>query len=341
MEHIGTNVFVETFYPGVNLGCIITGEGTVCIDTPLLPGEAQRWRQRIDALEGEPVRFVVYTSGQRERILGTQYLIRIQQDEPSLSEALFQPDYGRDGKKDGGTQPPLGLLRHLQGGFAARIADMGSGFFASGSTVIAHKLAWAQVQEHRSDNFKQSMIDTLADRDPDIINLEVISPQITLDASLKLFVGDEVIEVLAVARGALWVWLPGQGVLFAGDTVVVGTHPPLIATDTREWLAALARLRRERRFREAIIVPGRGSVCDASATEPLTEYLRLARDRTRRIYRAGRPKADLNKVAADLLSLYPVINGQHERVQRQIKLGLDDLYDTFKAADVDDSDAVD
>jgi glyoxylase-like metal-dependent hydrolase (beta-lactamase superfamily II) len=335
MEHIGTNVFVETFYPGVNLGCIITAEGAVCVDTPLLPGEAQRWRQRIDALEGEPIRFVIYTSGQRERILGTQYLICIQQDAPS------RPDYDRNGNKNSGTQPALGLLRHLQGGFAARIAGMDSSFSASCSTVIAHKSAWEQVREHRGDNFKQSMIDMLADRDPDIVNLEVIPPQITLDASLKLFVGDEVIEILAAAKGVVWVWLPSQSVLFAGDTVVVGTHPPLAVTDTREWLAALARLRREKRFREATIVPGWGPVCDVTATEPLTEYLRLARDRTRRIYRAGRPKADLNKVAADLLLLYPVVDGQHERVQRQIKLGLDDLYDTFKAADIDDSDGED
>jgi hypothetical protein len=71
----------------------------------------------------------------------------------------------------------------------------------------------------------------------------------------------------------------------------------------------------------------------------LTDYLRKARDRTRRIYRGNRPKAELNKVAADLLPLYPVADGQRERVQRQIKLGLDELYDQIKAAGAADPDA--
>jgi glyoxylase-like metal-dependent hydrolase (beta-lactamase superfamily II) len=306
MEEIAANVFAETVYPGVNVGCIVTDEGAICIDTPLLPGEAQRWRARVRSLGGEPVRFVVYTNGQRERILGTQYLIRAPQD--SRPQFSLLPSSGRGQ----GTRPGV---------------------------AVAHKLAWAQVENHRSDSFKQSMIDELADRDPDIVNLEVIPPQITTDESIKLYVGDEIVTILAAAKGMLWVWLPEQGVLFVGDTVVVGTHPPLMVTDTKEWLSALARLRRERRFQDAVIVPGRGPLCDTSATRPLTDYLRVARDRTRRIYRAGRSKADLNGVAADLLSLYPVANGQRERVQRQIKLGLDHLYDGFKAADAVDSEA--
>jgi hypothetical protein len=35
-----------------------------------------------------------------------------------------------------------------------------------------------------------------------------------------------------------------------------------------------------------------------------------------------------------LVPLCPVPDGQWERVQRQIKLGLDEIYDGFKAADV-------
>ena len=141
------------------------------------------------------------------------------------------------------------------------------------------------------------------------------------------------VMVLAAARGAAWVWLPEHHVLFAGDTLVVSTHPQLAIIDMDQWLVALERLRHEPQFQDATIVPGRGALCDASATEPLTEYLRLACEKTRQVYRAGRPKADLNAVAAELLPLYPVVDGQRERVQRQIKVGLDELYDSFKAAD--------
>jgi hypothetical protein len=114
---------------------------------------------------------------------------------------------------------------------------------------------------------------------------------------------------------------------------VVGEHPPLTIINTQEWLAALERLRQEAQFQDATIVPGRGPLCDVSATEPLTEYLQMAYDRTQQVYRAGRHKSELNDVAAELLSSFPVIDGHRERIQRQIKAGLDELYDGFKAAD--------
>jgi len=318
METIGANVFVETVYPGINVGCIVASPGSICVDTPLLPGEAQRWRARIRALGGEPVRFVVYTGGQRERILGTQYLIDLppapSPEPPRTTYSPFQrPEasvvrkWNAGGKKPGSTRP--------------------------GAAVLAHKSAWEQIGEHRTDSFKQAMIDMLGERDPDIKKLRVVAPHITCDERLRLHVDDASVLLLAPSKGLLWVWLEEQRVLFAGDTLVVGTHPVLTVTDLHEWLAALERMRREPQFQNAIIVPGRGPLCDTSAVDLLVEYLLFACDKTRRIYQAGRSKTDLNSVAAELVPLYPVADGQRERVQRQIKLGLDELYDTFKAND--------
>jgi glyoxylase-like metal-dependent hydrolase (beta-lactamase superfamily II) len=178
------------------------------------------------------------------------------------------------------------------------------------------------------------MVDTLGDRDPDMINLQVVLPQITLDTHIQLFSGDITVTLLAAANGVLWVWLPEQQVLFVGDTVVVGVHPPLTVVDVHEWLVALDQLQQKPQFQDAMLVPGRGPLCDISATEPLIEYLHTASKLTQEVYQAGRPKADLNGVAAELVPLCPVPDGQWERVQRQIKLGLDEMYDGFKAADV-------
>jgi glyoxylase-like metal-dependent hydrolase (beta-lactamase superfamily II) len=323
MEKIGTNTFVETVYPGVNIGCIVTDDGSICIDTPLLPGEAQRWQARIHSLEGEPVRFAVYTNGQRERILGTQYLLRSTSHPLSPPTTLFP------------TQP-ISLVHSM--GLRRRPEPPQRQTIRKG-IVVAHKLAWAQVSNHCTDAFKQSMIDMLGDRDPDVVNLDVIRPQVALDEHIKLYVGDQEIMLLAAAPGMLWVWNPAQRALFTGDTLVVGTHPPLTVTDTQEWLLALERLRQEPQFQEAVIVPGRGSLCDVRAAEPLIEYLKIARKCTYKLYRTSGPKSDLNNVAADLLPLYPVADGQRERVQRQIKLGLDELYDKFKAADAANAEA--
>ena len=318
MEQIGANIFVETVYPGVNVGCIVTDEGAICVDTPLLPGEAQRWRARISSLGVEFVRFVVYTNGQSERVLGTQYFM-CEEGDPCIQQLASARQASR----------PRGLLfpQLTTPAIPERYKSVRM------SAVVAHKVAWEQVQEQRTDSFKQSMIDTFGDRDPDMVELEVILPQITFEKSIKLYAGDLTVMLLAAAPGMLWVWLAEESVFFAGDTVVVGTHPPLTVASVQEWLAALEWLRQEQEFSDAVVVPGRGPLCDMSVVDPMMEYLRVTRRKTHDVYRAGRPKAELNEVAAELLPLYPVADGQRERVQRQIKLGLDELYDEFKAVD--------
>jgi hypothetical protein len=318
METIGANVFVETVYPGVNVGCIVGDEIAICIDTPMLPGEAQRWMTLIRSWGAEFARYVVYTNGQSERVLGTQYLI-CGKETPRVESILSSRQTSRH--------------RRLPFQQSAMPMTPKPGRGGGGGTVVAHRLAWVQVKEICTDSFKQSMVDTYGDRDPDMVNLEVILPQITFDEQIKLYANDLTITLLGAASGALWVWLPEQRVLFVGDMVVAGTHPPLSFFDIHEWLLALDRLRQEPQFQDATLVSGRGPLCDASATEPLTDYLRLVCDKTQRVFRAGRPKAELNGVAAELVSLYPVPNGHRERVQRQIKLALDDLYDDLKATD--------
>lgn len=324
MEKLGANIYVETVYPGVNVGCVITNEGAICIDTPLLPGEAQRWRARIRTLGAENICFVVYTNGQSERVLGTQYLL---DDEPTLRKreppSTDQPTTVRQ------SRPPLRLLSSQP----PIIAAPGLHTTTRKGAVVAHRAAWKQAQEHSSDSFRQSMVDMLGDRDPDMANLKVILPQITFDEQITLYTGNVTATLLAAGKGILWVWFAEQQVLFVGDSVVVGVHPALNIMDVREWLDALNQLREESQFGDAVLVPGRGPMCDASATKPLTEYLSTALNATEKVFRAGRPKADLNDVAAELVPLFPVPDGQRERVQRQIKLGLDDLYDELKAAD--------
>jgi glyoxylase-like metal-dependent hydrolase (beta-lactamase superfamily II) len=318
MERVGADILVETVYPGVNVGCVMTGDGAVCIDTPLLPGEAQRWRERIRSLGAEEVRFVIYSTGGQDRVLGTQYFVL---EEP-LAPRPPSPPASRASRP-----------RHILFPYPTPpTAEELRGAVLSGS-VVAHKAAWEQVKVYSADGFKQSMADTYGERDPDMEKLQVILPQITFDERAVLYAGDVVVTLVAAGPGVAWVWLPEQRVLFASDTVVVGTHPPLDVLDIRQWLAALKRLRDDQEFQGAAIVPGRGPVCDGSAIEPLSAYLSKALERTRRICRAGRPKAELNGVAADLLPLYPVADGQKERVQRQIKLGLDALYDELRSAD--------
>jgi cyclase len=48
IREIAPNIFVETEYHGANVAFIITSEGLILIDTPMLPAEALHWRAEIE-----------------------------------------------------------------------------------------------------------------------------------------------------------------------------------------------------------------------------------------------------------------------------------------------------
>ena len=119
-------------------------------------------------------------------------------------------------------------------------------------------------------------------------------------------------------------------VAIAGDTVVVDTHPHLEAVDdTEAWLKTLRNLRRGR-FVETTIVPGRGPLCDQTATKPVSDYVTLVRRRVRSLHRAERPKGDTSGFVSELLPLFPFPEERRDVVQRRIKAGLDQVYEELK-----------
>ena len=74
MEKIASHVYVESGYRGCTVGAILTPDGVVCVDTPMLPADARHWREQIKQLTDKPIRYVIFTDGHRDRILGQQWL---------------------------------------------------------------------------------------------------------------------------------------------------------------------------------------------------------------------------------------------------------------------------
>lgn len=160
-------------------------------------------------------------------------------------------------------------------------------------------------------------------------------PTIGFSQRMQLRYGDCVIPLLSMpgpTAGSLWVHLPEQRILFAGDSIIVGQHPYISSANTKNWLESLTVLRRSR-FPADRIVPGRGPLVDKSATEPISNYLRLARRRVQGLYRAGRPRADTAALVPELLEVFPCADGDLERIQRRIKAGLDRIYEEFKLSE--------
>ena len=269
MEEIAPNVYVETGYRGVNVGCILTDVGVICVDTPLLPGDARHWRARIAEFTDHPIRFVVYTSHRRDRVLGTQFL---------------------------------------------------------GGRPVAHEAAWPAMAPYTEDAFRQALVAELGEQDPSIEKVAVRLPEITFSRHLILPADDQEVQLLHATGTALWVYVPDRRVLFAGDTIVVGTVPALEQMDLEAWLASLERLR-DGEVAVDLIVPAYGPVSDLSAVEPMLAFLEQVRDALDAFQQAGRPKAELVELVPDLLALLALPDRPSEEAEALLRRGLEYLYE--------------
>lgn len=201
-----------------------------------------------------------------------------------------------------------------------------------GGPIVAARAAYDRAAAY-TDGFWRGVVDGWLRLYPEAANdlsaISITLPEIMFTGSLTLHKGGADVTIRHVggaAPGSAWVHLPEQDVLFAGDTLVVDNHPHLYAAaDTKAWLDLLTTLRRPR-FSNTTIVPGRGPLCDQSATRPLSEYIALARRRMRSLHAAGQMRVDMAAVVAELLPLFPVSDDERDSVQRRIRTGLDRVY---------------
>lgn len=202
--------------------------------------------------------------------------------------------------------------------------------------IVASKAAYDRAATY-TDGFWRGLIESWARRFPkeagDLVGVLAALPEIMFTERLTLHKGGKTLVVERVAGSApdsAWVHLRELGVLFSGDTVVVGRHPLLAAAvDTKAWLDTLKELRRPR-FAETVIVPGRGPICNPSATISLSDYIALVRRRARSLQMGGRARADRAAVTGELLSVFPVADDEREMIQRRIKAGLDRVCEELK-----------
>ena len=202
--------------------------------------------------------------------------------------------------------------------------------------IVAARAAYDRASAY-TDGFWHTVVEGWTRRYPEatdaLANVRVTLPEITFTRRVTLRKGGmdvTVKRIAGAAPGSARIRLQKQDVLFTGDTLVTETHPYLTsAPDTKAWLNTLKSLRRVY-FSQTIIVPGRGPLCDQSATLPLSEYLTLARRRVRSLHAAGRARVDTATLVAELLPLFPVPEDQHDLIQRRVKAGLDRLYEELK-----------
>ena len=159
---------------------------------------------------------------------------------------------------------------------------LGNGYFrAQGAEILAAAAAIDDMSARGAQQL-QALAAELKDK---TAGTEVVLPTRTFGQSEILSLGNREIHLLHFGGGHTpgdsVVWLPADGVLFAGDLVYVdrllGVLPFSKAAD---WLTAFAEMER---LHPRVIIPGHGSVCDLpKAQRDTRDYLQLLVDHMRR-----------------------------------------------------------
>ncbi|MDY7039807.1 MAG: MBL fold metallo-hydrolase [Chloroflexota bacterium] len=73
MQRVAPNVYVETVWPGINVGAVITSEGIILVDAPLIPEEARRWQEGLSTICDQPIIYLVNTDFHPDRVVGNRW----------------------------------------------------------------------------------------------------------------------------------------------------------------------------------------------------------------------------------------------------------------------------
>lgn len=202
--------------------------------------------------------------------------------------------------------------------------------------VIAHEWVSERMRLY-PEIVKSGGFDVAADYElmRELAGVRVIPPQITFSDELTLFKGEREIVVRHMpgqSPGAAWVLVPDSGVVFAGDSVVVDTHPRLAEADFDSWMANLYELRKPR-YPAKTIVPGRGKPTHKEGVKYTMDYLRSARKKLEALAKGSRSRSEAAAIAHELIKHFPVPDSQRELVARRIRAEVEHWYDVKKGAE--------
>lgn len=282
IREVAPNIFVETEYHGANVAFIVSGEGVMLIDTPMLPDQARLWRKEIEQRTNEPIIYIINTDHHRAHVIGNQYF-------PT-------------------------------------------------ATVIAHEQAWKEMKSY-GDSFRTRLLNMYRDRIPEAVaewkqSLQIIKPQITFTSRTILYKGDKEVHIIPLGGhtpATSVVYLPNEGLLFAGDMVVTNRPPFLSQGNTKQWLQGLTYLRK---LRYDVLIPGHGELTGKEATEKMSNYLRLVRRRVRGAYLAGTPKAETARSLSHLIRYWPIPPFEKPKADRRFKSGLGRVWNEVRVEEV-------
>lgn len=263
LAELAQGVYAALAIPGTgawaNAGIVDLGDRTLVFDTCFTPRAALDLRAAAEQLTGRPATWVVNSHWHADHTHGNQV----------FADATIIATVG--------TQ--------------AAVAERGAGVVAELLTPgYLERLAAAVAREPDPAKQREGQ-ELLADYRALLAGAEswqLCPPNLSFERRLVLHGGRRTAEVLSYGGGHTasdaFLWLPAEGILFAGDLVQVGLHVFLRDGDPSRWQAILAEMGQ---LGPAQVVPGHGPVADGSALAATAAYLADLQDRARAFVQGG------------------------------------------------------
>ncbi|MGC9469693.1 MAG: hypothetical protein ACP5HS_13945 [Anaerolineae bacterium] len=210
--------------------------------------------------------------------------------------------------------------------------------------MIASEGMLRVMETYDDERPRRDWLEDLASRYPEeaeaIDSLRPRKPGLAFSESFTLYGErrDLVFETVAGAGpGSLWLLIPDEGILIAGD-IVVGSTVPLMAEtpDSKAWLNTMTAL--AHRHDVKMIIPGRGDApISLGDIEPQREFMRVMRRAARTLARRDADSLSLSQTSQELGQTF--FNQQGPKAVKQIKAGLEHLVAEVVAAQGEDTES--
>lgn len=171
-----------------------------------------------------------------------------------------------------------------------------------GAVIISHANCRRQVQQ-----IEDKALETAKSFGMDDAALEgtrIVIPDMAFEKSMALDLGDCIVQLVHAGQdshtaGSIFVKIPEQKVVFAGDILFTDFHPYIAEGDLEGWSKALDQLLS---FDAGKIIPGHGPLSSAKDIKEMQAYLTAFDLQAKKLCAAS---SDAEKITAQLIKILP------------------------------------
>lgn len=203
--------------------------------------------------------------------------------------------------------------------------------------IVTHEKS-AEKLNNYDKRYPQHLLDSLGQRNltagKELVNGPVDRAAVSFNKSISIIADDYQIILShhpGPSSGNAWAYIPEAGILFTGDSVTVNTPPVLADICYAEWLQSLNEGLES--LHVQTLVPGRGDTADpADVIPPMVEYLTYIEENIRQIVMEDKKREAALYLEEYLLTKFPIGDLPPDWVQKQIRNGLERVYNEIKSS---------